>query len=40
MTEKISKMKCKTIARNKVFIIHFHFTSFENTIQRQDIIQQ
>jgi hypothetical protein len=44
MTEKIGKMKCKTIARNKVLFTFytFHFASFENTIQlqRQDIIQE
>jgi hypothetical protein len=40
MAEKIGKMECKTIpriTRNKVFFKYtFHFTSFENPIQRQD----
>jgi hypothetical protein len=43
MAEKIGKMECKTIPRmprNKVFKKYiFHFTSFENTIQRQDTMK-
>ena len=43
MAEKIGKVECKTIAqmpRSKV-LIHFSLvTSFKNTIQRQDTIQQ
>jgi hypothetical protein len=31
---QIAKIKCKTIARNKVLIPRSHFTSFENSIQR------
>ena len=43
MAEKIGKVECKTIARitrNKVFFKYtFHFTSFENTIQRHDTMK-
>ena len=43
MAEKIGKVECKTIpriTRNKVFLKYtFHFTSFENTIQRHDTMK-